>query len=131
MQCTRCQSNNTQHLQVIYEAGTQVINTTSRTTEGLGGTSAHGISRSIAAKKAAPPPKNRLYKAGIVLLIIALIAFYFQFALFFTILLLAIGTTLCVFSYKYNTEKWPPIYKVWEGSWMCGKCGNIYQHYLD
>jgi len=68
MNCISCNSENTQRLEVIYEGGTQHINTKSNTTgtsllNPIGGffgakTTTKGTSMSSAAQKAAPPAKK-------------------------------------------------------------------------
>lgn len=88
MQCTQCNSDNVQRLAVIYEGGTQKINTRSRTvgsgvgfgSGGLGlglgsaSTTTTGQSQSVLAKKAAPPQKKS-YILPVALIIAGLLGF--------------------------------------------------------
>ncbi len=79
MQCTECNSDNVQRLSVIYESGTQQINTTSNSIGssvgvgrgfGLGVGSAttktKGTSQSYLAGKAAPPKKKSFIPALVI-----------------------------------------------------------------
>ncbi len=141
MQCPTCGSDNTQRLEVIYESGTQEIRTTSNTVGGGGGfggggafggggvTSTRGTQQTASAKKAAPPAKKSY--VGAVLL--SLIAFPVVFNPSATYFLIAGACAALAFwlgrrAHEYNTNVWPGLKKIWLESWMCNKCGNIYQH---
>ena len=71
MKCPKCVSEDCQRLEVVFEGGTQNINTTSRTSgagitggASMGGALAHtkttGTSQSTLAQKASPPQKQKL-----------------------------------------------------------------------
>ncbi|EDZ89885.1 hypothetical protein [Francisella tularensis] len=142
MNCTNCNSENTQRLEVIFHDGTSHINTSSRTagtslTNPIGGlfgakTKTKGISMSTAAQKAAPPAKKS-FKASIILIIIGAFWTYmntinhFDFiSAIIGIALIAGGGYLGYRSFKYNSEVFPGLYNHWLNSWMCNKCGTIF-----
>ncbi len=139
MQCTTCQSDNVQRLSLIYEQGTHNIRTTGHTTGagvgigrgglGFGGGSATttttGKSQTIAARKAAPPDKKKI---GIPFAIAA-VGLVLMPVMGTPVLLiaLAIGGFLFWKYSQYNKNVYPPLYAAWEKSWLCNKCGAIYQ----
>jgi hypothetical protein len=136
MNCINCNSENTQRLEVIYEGGTQHINTKSNTAgtsllNPIGGffgakTTTKGTSMSSAAQKAAPPAKKSL-KWSISMIIIGFFCFQGSMGVItIGLLLIAGGGYLGFTSFKYNSEVYPPIYDVWLNSWMCQKCGTIF-----
>jgi hypothetical protein len=139
MICSKCGSDETQRLEVVYENGTQNINTHSTSIGvtsfgsgvGLGSasTSTSGKSQSLAAQRGAPPGKKSL-KGSIATLIFGLIClFYFggDVGLAFGIIFLVIGGVVFWIKYSYNLNKWPPLYDKWQSSWYCNKCGFIFQ----
>lgn len=142
MNCTNCNSDNTQRLEVIFEGGTQHINTTSNTAGGglmTGGgagfgakTTTQGTSMSAAAQKAAPPMRKS-FKASIIIILIGLFWTYlntinhFDFiSAIIGIAVVAGGGYLGYKSFKYNSEVHPGLYNYWLNSWMCQKCGTIF-----
>jgi predicted nucleic-acid-binding Zn-ribbon protein len=140
MQCPKCSSENTQRLELIFESGTQQIRTTSNTVGGGGGfggggfggggvTTTSGTQQTESAKKAAPPAKKS-YAGAIILAVIAFPVIFNPSAMY--ILVAAGCTALAVWLWRrasdYNTNVWPGLKKIWLESWMCNKCGNIYQH---
>lgn len=141
MQCTRCNSDNLQTLQVIYEHGTQQIKTKGRTHGsavgfGSGGmgvgfgsatTNTTGTSQSLMAKKAAPPAKKQI-GLPIVLIIIGLFAIIGGSGPFPTVgfVLLGIGGFLFWKYSQYNKQTYPSLLSEWQNSWLCNKCGNIF-----
>ena len=133
MQCSRCGSDNTQRLEVIFDGGTQNIDTSSKTAGagfggalGLGGavTKTKGTSQTALAQKAAPPAKRPLLWAIIGFVLGFL--FLSNGAIVVGLVLLAITGFLGYKAYQYNSEKWPGLYRHWEDCWMCQKCGNVY-----
>lgn len=133
MQCTQCNSDNTQRLSVIYQSGTQNISTTSRTYGGGGGsgfglgaatTTTSGTAQSYLATKAAPPPKKS-YK--MLLLIVPGIAIgAFAENMLIAAIIGGFGAFLCYKSYRYNKDVYPGLRAIWLKSWHCNKCGTIY-----
>jgi len=140
MQCPKCSSDNTQRLEVIYESGTQQIRTVSNTVGGGGAygggafggggvTSTSGTQQTGSAKKAAPPTK----KSYIGAILLGIVAFPVLFNPSVEYFLIAGGcTALAVWlgrrARDYNMNVWPGLKKIWSESWMCNKCGSIYQH---
>jgi hypothetical protein len=133
MECPKCKSDNTQRLEVIYENGTQDINTTSRTVGGgygggvgAGGatTRTTGQAQSKQAQKAAPP-KQASFGLSVGLVIVSI--FLFVFGVWY-IALIGFGLAF-VFGkkpYEYNKNVHPAKYREWQNKWMCHKCGEIY-----
>ncbi len=135
MQCTKCNSDNTQRLEVVYENGTQNINTSSHSVgAGIGGsfgiggvtTKTSGVSQTMVGEKATPPMKKS-YKWAV----ISMIAGYFLLSsggvmLAAGVLLIAAGGYFAYVAANYNKTDWPALYQHWQECWLCHKCGNIY-----
>ena len=136
MNCTSCESDNTQKLSVVFNSGTSVVNTTTNTAGvgigsglslGIGGAKSNttGVSQTNLGAMAAPPMKKS-YKAAVIL-------FLFTFIFLGKVLIpwiLALGL-LIFWMYKifqYNRGPWVTLYNEWEQTWFCNKCGNTYQH---
>lgn len=142
MKCPKCQSENTQRLEVVYENGTTNIDTHSKTVGGglagssLGGAAAYtnttGTSQTRMAEKASPPAKKNTAQA-----VGAAIGFSFPAYLFLSdgsfmwggifLLLIAGSIWLAKEWIAYNSNVWPSLYDNWSKSWICHKCGNIFQ----
>jgi hypothetical protein len=136
MQCTSCKSENVQRLSVVYDQGTQNIKTTGRTYGGgygaggaFGGATTHtsGTSRTNSAQKAAPPPKQSFKWAVLCVVLAVILIAATDFDPLGYLLILG-GGFLGWRAYQYNKEKHPPLYERWQRSWMCNKCGIIYEH---
>lgn len=143
MQCTQCNSDNVQKLSLVYEQGTQNIQTTGHTTGagvgfgsgGLGAafgsarTTTAGKSQSITAQKAAPPNKKPLI-LQVVLTIVGILLLMADFKGGWAIVLgwglIATGGFMIWKSYQYNKNTYPPLYAEWQRSWFCNKCGSIF-----
>jgi len=139
MECPQCKSDNVQKLSIIYQHGTQKINTSSRTFgSGVGGgsrglgvgfgsahTTTSGTSQSLIAKMAAPPAKKSYKFTALLFLFGALLLSFGDYG-FLGILLIGLGGFLAYSSYMYNQNEWPPKNKQWQSSWHCNKCGDIY-----
>jgi len=140
MNCPSCNSDNTQRLEVVFEQGTNHINTTSSTnvrpafgaiSTAKATTSTSGVSMSKSAQKAAPPPKKG-YKVPAIGVIVGLVVVFatlqpFNVLWFIIGLVIACGAGYLLFSaFKYNMKSWPDAYQVWQKSWMCNKCGSIF-----
>ena len=141
MNCLKCGSDNCQRLEVVYESGTQQINTTSRTVgggvarAGVGGGAAHtttsGTSRSTLANKAAPPLKQSvgMFVIMVVIGIFMLAGGWFLKLLGIAVIGFAIYSMRNVLS--YNKDEFPKKYNYWLNQWMCHKCGDIYHKEFD
>lgn len=144
MQCPKCNSENTQRLEQIYESGTQQIRTTSNTVGGGGGfggggafggggvTTTSGIQQTGSAQKAAPPAKKS-YAGAIILAVIAVPVIFDPSATYIVVAgaFMVLAYWLWKRASDYNANVWPGLKKIWLDSWMCNKCGNIYQHALN
>jgi len=138
MQCPKCNSDNTQRLEVVYHGGTQDINTTGATVGGahgggifgLGGavTKTTGQSQSILAQKAAPPSKKP-YKWGSIFLLVGTVLLSGPTGILLTgIGFIALGGYMVYSAYQFNSKEWPTLHQCWLDSWLCNKCGTTYQH---
>jgi hypothetical protein len=143
MKCPKCQSENTQRLQVAYESGTSNIDTHSKTVGGgLGGTSlgggaaytnTTGVSQTRMAERASPPEKKGTAIAVGAAIVFSLPAYLFlsngsfMWGILF-LSLIAGAVWLAKEWIKYNSNVWPGLYDSWKKSWVCHKCGNIYQY---
>lgn len=133
MRCTKCESDNTQRLEVVYMNGTSVINTKSRSlgvgmSDGLGlgaiATKTKGTSQTVLSEQAAPPHKKSYKWPGIC---VFLAAFFMAGSTVLGWLMIAGGGWFIYQAYQHNTNVWPELYKRWQASWLCHKCGCIYQ----
>jgi hypothetical protein len=145
MQCSKCNSENTQRLEVIYEGGTNIVNL-STSGVGLGGdgfgvgsATTSGVTQSTLASKSSPPIQQKisfigncfLWILGITLLpglggtggsfVVGLISLSF---------LIYLGRSTYK-KRKFNSDIWPQLYQDWKNSWMCHKCGHIFHHHFD
>ena len=142
MKCPKCESDNTQRLEVAFHSGTQNISTTSNTAGvGIGGggrfgygggiTTTSGQSQSILAQQA-PPPRKKSYKwpaigafFGILMGLTGLSpGTYVQ-----GLVMLGVGGCCGYVAYsrrQFNSQDWPKLYQYWAESWLCHKCGGIY-----
>lgn len=139
MKCDKCDSDNTQRVQIAYEGGTQNIETTSRTVGlgltggglGLGGasTSTSGVSRSMLAERVAPPAKKG-YQFPVFFGFMSFLFVGMASGTMFFILagVLALSAYFIFAAFKYNSSIWPSLIKHWQEMWVCHKCGNIYHH---
>jgi len=142
MNCPSCSSGETQRLEVIYEQGTSHSSATSRTRVrpfmgilpmAMAKTKTTGVTMSKAAQKAAPPAKM-LYKVPIIGVVVGFVLLGNAFgsrvnSTWLVLGLVAVGAFgwLLVRRIRYNMKEWPGSYAVWEKSWMCNKCGNIFR----
>lgn len=137
MQCSKCDSDNTQKLEVVFNHGTQHISavghisgTGTGSTPGIAGGTTHlyGTAQTKMASKVAPPDKKTHGNAAI-LFCIAIFCLKLGdrniYGILFLLFICASGFSI----YKtrtYNKTVWPGLYQQWKDSWLCNKCGNIY-----
>lgn len=140
MKCPKCESENTQRLEVIFHGGTQDINTTSKTAGGgiggafgIGGavTKTSGQSQSLLAQKATPPAKKGLMWAGLFAFLglinaVASLNHLQIIAMLFSVLMFLAGAYVYKANLKFNKDEWPKLYQHWLDSWLCNKCGAVY-----
>lgn len=140
MHCPTCNSDNVQKLSILYESGTNDIQTSSTTvgaglglghTGGFGSaqTTTRGQSQSKLAQKAAPPAKKNYYPVLAILAGILLFMASSQFMfLFIAVLLIAGGGFLLYKAQIYNNTTWRELYEKWQKMWHCNKCGTIFYY---
>lgn len=144
MKCPKCESENTQRLEVAFQGGTQNISTSSYSTGigigsggrigvGTGRTTTSGQSQSLLAQQVSPPAKKSYKWPAITLFFLAgllgSIAQSFIGKVGGEILSLAIvGASgyLIYLRYQFNSKEWPGLYQHWSESWICHKCGGVY-----
>lgn len=138
MNCPTCQSDNTQRLQIIHQAGTQYsTSTSSSTVTSLGPSSAGpsqistttiGRSSTLLADKCAPPAQRSTTWA--VTLISAGVSVYLFSKTPWISLCAAVtavaGIVVLIRCRRYNNVAWPPLYQVWLRQWHCNRCGHVY-----
>lgn len=141
MNCPKCKSENVQTLQMVHNQGTSISSSESKTHAGgfldiipsvKAKTKTSGVSYSKLALKAQAPEKKKIIVSGGIVILAALL-FPLQFESFSIIsLLIHVGIIgICgKITYdrlKFNKEEWPALMNEWENSWMCHKCGSIFQ----
>ena len=128
MQCPKCNSENSQRLEVIYNHGTQTIDTSTAMGVGYDGGFAYGVgftsgtSQSNMAKKVSPPQREN-YGLAIFLVIIGILIMIASLS--FGLVLIGLGILLSYGNNCHNLAA-DKLHKVWLESWMCNKCGTIY-----
>ena len=137
MKCPKCESENTQRLEVTYHGGTQNISTTSNSAGvgfsggriGIAGgvTKTSGQSQSTLAAACAPPAKktNMVPVLGIIFGMISLSSGQ-MVSIIWGLAILGISGYFYYSRYQFNSQEWPKLYQHWSKSWICHKCGGIY-----
>lgn len=140
MKCPKCESDNTQRLEVAFQGGTQNISTSSNTTGigisgggriglGLAKTKTSGQSQSILAQQASPPAKKSFKWPGIGAFVGVMILNTANYQVVQSLVGLAIvglSGYLIYTRIQFNSKEWPGLYRHWSESWICHKCGDIY-----
>lgn len=140
MKCPKCESENTQRLEVAFHSGTQNISTSSNTAGmgigsggriGFGGgvTKTSGQSQSVLAATCAPPAKQSLKwpTIGMGIGALLLVNSNWQVApILIGLVIVSISGYLRYTRLQFNSKEWPNIYQHWAASWICHKCGGIY-----
>lgn len=144
MKCPKCESENTQRLEVAFQGGTQNISTTSNSAGvgigsggriGFGGgvTKTSGQSQSILAQQASPPAKQS-YKWPVISILffsglVNILAESFigkNGGAVAGLAVMGISGYLIYSRFQFNSKEWPKLYQHWSESWLCHKCGGIY-----
>jgi hypothetical protein len=137
--CPKCKSENIQRLSVIYEGGLSVINMESRGSgvgyAGAGAGVAAGVSRTTgtsqttASQRAAPPTRKTYVKPILAILVVGWIssAPFTGFAgdLVGALTWIAVGGW-GFYVFQYNSKRWPPLKAVWDSSFLCSRCHEVF-----
>lgn len=139
MICSKCNSENTQRIEVIYSHGSNYIKTRDSSTGigfirgGVGFGVRNGTTQVIPPSRLAQvvsPPKKKTFKLPIFLIVIGL--FLLSSPAGLNKLLGGVCFMLVAFFvYKmerYNSSVFPKLYLIWQNSWLCNKCGEIYYY---
>lgn len=148
IQCQSCGNENVQRLSVVYEGGMSEINAkesgmgvglgSGGVGFGLGSSRIKGNNQSLLSKKAAPPDKKKTFKHfliwGICLFIVPPVfvsvfdwnSSLAQFVVLLTYLALA-GLHLYS-NFQYNRRIYPGLLARWNDSFLCYKCGLMFQN---
>lgn len=143
MQCPTCRTSNTQRRSVIYANGTHHSSTT---VTSVGGRSAYANSFSqtpLAAACSPPLKQSTKWSEGLfvaflmpaLFLVLIGIATGFTASLLKMVILMVVmfspfwGLALFVTKrrQKFNKTVWPELFRRWSNSWLCMKCGAIYE----
>lgn len=139
--CPKCASAEARSLSLIYREGlsTTVTNTTGVGFGGGGGgmgagtmsAVSHGRSQSALSKEAAPPAKKNIIGWA---LLVALFGFMFLgsfkdigLSTFFFAGIAGLGVWMIKNNRAYNSEQFPELYSQWQQSFMCSRCGAVFQ----
>ncbi len=155
--CTKCESENVQRLSIIYSEGTSKINTSSTSvgmgssmrgglSSGMARTTTSGTQQSNLAVKARPPTMQNPFFFFMGALALGIIGGGFVGGFvgaqlfpsddssmgtyaFFAVLGTAgfFGLKKAVVAYRWNNNEWPKLKEAWEHSWMCMKCGSVFE----
>jgi hypothetical protein len=138
--CASCSTTDIQKLSMVYESGTSTISgTTTGTSTGVGiGRGGLGIGTAVnssrtsgtqtteLAKRAAPPEKK--FGAGWIGIGVA-VGIVAMAIGGIVIALVVIGGSVAVAQpgIRYNRDVFPSLRARWEQSWLCHRCGAIFQ----
>lgn len=147
MKCPQCESEKIQSFKAIFNQESKSFSSsgTNIATFGIGVNYSEGELTSLLAEKVQPPNKRKNYNKFILGSILILFLFdCFMYVNIITIIKDIIENNLfsidilnifCFFAIillffynrnniKYNKDIYPNLYKKWENSWYCNKCGN-------
>jgi hypothetical protein len=147
IQCQSCGNENVQRLSVVYEGGMSEINAkesgmgvglgSGGVGIGLGSSRIKGNNQSLLSKKAAPPDKKKTFKHfliwGIGLFIVpAVFVSVFDWnsslAQFLVVVsYLALAGLHLYSNFQYNRRIYPGLRARWDASFLCHKCGTMFQ----
>jgi hypothetical protein len=128
MKCPKCESENTQRLEVAFRSGTQNISTSSNTAGvgigsggrlGFGGgvTKTSGQSQSILAQQAAPPAKKS-YKWPVICVLFSGAGSLIggTAGVVMPWIIFGISGYLIYSRFQFNSKEWPKLYQYWSES---------------
>lgn len=139
LKCTSCGAEDVQRLSMVYQAGTSVINTTTRGSTtgvgvgrgGLGFGSAStrqtttGTQRTQLAERAAPPAR----RPAVLLVVLGIVLSLIGGAIGGPLLGLPVLAGFGFFAWQgfvHNSSAYPALRERWERSWLCHRCGDIF-----
>jgi len=142
MKCPKCESENTQRLEVAFHSGTQ--NTTATSNSGGLGFSggrigiAGGVfktsaqTQSTLAIACSPPEKKPTKKLKLAIGFGGLLA-VFGWGLGWIYPLCGVASVaFSLYRFRadsqFNSQEWPKLHQHWAESWICHKCGSFYHH---
>jgi hypothetical protein len=138
MNCPKCGSENTQKFSIIYEHGAHDVSSSSSTSvtptfsffeSARATTTTSGISLTKAAQKTAPPAKESYPIKGLLagIAIILFLGAIGPWVIYTGLIIVGLCAYFAYNAFIYNKNIWPQRLGIWQKSWMCNKCGNIYQ----
>jgi hypothetical protein len=147
IQCQGCGSESVQKLSMVYDSGLSDINAKEGGVGvgfgsggigiGFGSSKIKGSNQSRLSQKAAPPEKKRAIKHfaiwGIGLFIVppvvvSVLGWDSSIAQLLTVLLYLAAAGLHIYSdIQYNRRIYPGLFTRWTGSFLCHKCGLMFQ----
>lgn len=146
--CPKCNSDNIVRFSVAYNNGTSNVSLQTKGSGvgigtggvgvGVGSASTTGTAMSNTAQIAAPPRQKSVVGTFVRTIIIYSIIGVILNLLFDThkirgelviedIIFFVLPTYLAVQAYKYNKNVYPNLLYHWQHSWICNKCGHIFE----
>lgn len=143
--CPKCNDENVQRLSVAFESGISDVHTSTSGTAigfgrggigiGIGSSKTQGTAQTALSQRAAPPQKAsylRIVKywfigalIGAVVLGILNVSKFIEDLFGYGIFIVAAFALLQAFS--FNKNQWPGLFQKWQQSYICLKCGNIFE----
>lgn len=132
--CSKCQSDNVQKLSLAYESGLSDVNTKTNGFSfggaglNFGGARTKGTSQTALSMRAAPPRKYSYIKPVLIgLLASVIVEIWLSTTLLTNAVLVVTSGGLLYRSFLYNRNQWPALHNSWRNSFICHKCGAIYE----
>ena len=143
-ECPACHSEHTNKLALSYEAGLSNVKT--RTSGvgvgigrggiglGIGGGKTKGTAQTHASQRAAPPPKKKFIKPLFIIFVITMVLSFLFLSNkpmqdVITIAWLGASAGWIGWAFYFNIKLWPPLKSAWDQSFICNRCGNVFQPY--
>jgi hypothetical protein len=99
---------------------------------GLGGGKTKGTTQTQASQRAAPPPKKKLVKPLFIIFVITMVLSFLFLSNkamqdVITIAWIVASAGWIAWTLYFNIKLWPPLKRTWDQSFMCNRCGNVFQ----
>ncbi|MBU2719354.1 hypothetical protein HF563_08200 [Acidithiobacillus ferridurans] len=99
---------------------------------GIGGGKTKGTAQTQASQRAAPPPKKKLIKPLLIIFaIVIVLSFPFSgnkvIQDVITLSWIAASAGWIAWAFYFNIKLWPPLKRTWDQSFICNRCGNVFQ----